>query len=236
MQGQFCHDCGQELVRPIGFGLLGRVLARETLDLEGRFIRTVIELTRRPDQAIADYLEGHRIALYNPAKYLFLTTTVSILLISFLDIQLLNEQQREVLDPDQARAVDIMIAMSAYLNFLVAFLVAVPQALLSQLGPAQRNLAESFVVQLFIQGHIAIPMIVFIVIFPNLAHLSGLIGMFLLLPYVAWVLVQVHCISVTRAVVQSFALFIVYAFVSILLFAFSQLVGVSWLAGSSSVG
>jgi hypothetical protein len=234
MQGRYCHACGQEAAQPIDFGLVARVISRETIELDGRFARTLIDLTVRPGRAIAEYLAGHRIALYNPAKYLFLLTTVAIVLVSLLDLQLVNEAQQAALDrnPNAARGVELLIALSAYMNFLVALLAAVPQALLSRIGPVRRKLAESFVVQMFVQGHITIPATILAVMFPAYAYLASSAASVMLIPYLAWVLTDVHGVSWSRSIVQSMAVFVTYAFFSVLLFAMAQLFGMFWLTGT----
>jgi uncharacterized protein DUF3667 len=236
LQGPFCHACGQRVAKPIDFPLMVRMLSRETVELDGRYIRTLIDLTRRPGLAIAGYLEGHRIALFNPGKYLFVNTTIAILLFSLLGIELLPPAMREGLDPDAMKALDLSITLSAYLNFLYAFLVAIPQALLSHIGPVRRNLAESFAVQMFVQGQITIPLVIIALAMPDYAYLAGFAGLLLQLPYLAWVLVRVHCVSAGRALLQSAALFIVYLFVSVLITGFTQLIGISYFAGSSGAG
>lgn len=208
MQGEFCHACGQRRAQPIDLPLLAEALSRETVDLEGRYVRTLIELTVRPGRAIAGYLEGHRVGLYNPGKYLFLNTTVAILLFSLLGIDLLPPDAAAALDDEQRQAVDITLALAAYLNFVMALLTAVVQSLLSRWGAHRRNLAESFVVQMFVQGHLTIPAVLFTLLVPGLASLASFLAMVAMIPYLAWILRSVHGLGTWAAIGQSLLVFI----------------------------
>ena len=103
----YCPRCGQkdvDLERPI-LVLIGEVL-RETLDLDGRAIRTTRALLAHPGLLTREYLAGHR-RRYTPPVRLYLVVSVSFfLLTTWLASRgmLLEEGQDLASDaPDQAR-------------------------------------------------------------------------------------------------------------------------------------
>ena len=76
LEASFCPQCGQkniELERPLP-ELLGEVL-RETFDVDGRAIRTLWTLFRRPGVLTSEYLAGRR-RLYSPPFRLYLVISV----------------------------------------------------------------------------------------------------------------------------------------------------------------
>ncbi len=74
--GGFCHDCGQRVTGPIRYAAIQRELARETIELNGRYVRTIIELSQDPGAAIRGYLDGRRVRLFNPGKYLLVNAAL----------------------------------------------------------------------------------------------------------------------------------------------------------------
>ena len=76
LEASFCPQCGQkniELERPLP-ELLGEVL-RETFDVDGRAIRTLWTLIRRPGVLTSEFLAGRR-RLYSPPFRLYLVVSV----------------------------------------------------------------------------------------------------------------------------------------------------------------
>lgn len=69
MDGQFCAHCGQradDLKRPI-WSLLGQVV-RETLEVDGRAVRTIKALIAQPGALTAQYLAGRRAHYTSPLR------------------------------------------------------------------------------------------------------------------------------------------------------------------------
>lgn len=76
VEANFCPQCGQkniDLERPL-VELLGEVV-RETFDLDGRALRTLNTLLRRPGVLTREFLSGHR-QKYSPPFRLYLVISV----------------------------------------------------------------------------------------------------------------------------------------------------------------
>ena len=76
LEASFCPQCGQkdiDLKRPLA-SLLGEVL-RETFDVDGRALRTLLTLFRHPGVLTARFLAGRR-RLYTPPFRLYLVISV----------------------------------------------------------------------------------------------------------------------------------------------------------------
>ncbi len=81
-EGNFCHECGQKTIhgRYTIKGLVSELIF-STFHLEKKgLLYTVKELTIRPGTAIKNVLEGQRLSLYPPFKYLVLVGTIIVLL------------------------------------------------------------------------------------------------------------------------------------------------------------
>ncbi len=76
LAASFCSQCGQkdiDLERPL-LQLLGEVV-RESFDVDGRAIRTLLTLIRRPGVLTSEFLAGRR-RLYSPPLRLYLIISV----------------------------------------------------------------------------------------------------------------------------------------------------------------
>jgi len=72
-EGNFCNHCGQNAgVHRFHFSYFLRETFFSSLDIENGFFRTLKVLTLRPGKAIRAYLEGKRVSLYVPGKFLLL--------------------------------------------------------------------------------------------------------------------------------------------------------------------
>jgi hypothetical protein len=82
LQGPFCAQCGQrdvDLERPVS-ALLSEV-ARETLDVDGRAMRTLWTLFRRPGLLTSEFLAGRR-KHYSPPFRLYLVISLLFFVIA----------------------------------------------------------------------------------------------------------------------------------------------------------
>ena len=109
LEASFCPQCGQkniELERPLP-ELLGEVV-RETFDVDGRAIRTLWTLFRRPGVLTSEFLAGRR-RLYTPPLRLYLVISVLFFVVAAWVVDrgmLLSEGQSLETDaPGQARLV-----------------------------------------------------------------------------------------------------------------------------------
>lgn len=87
--GDFCHHCGQKLqVNKLTWRSLFYDLQQRVLGFDGRFLRTVRDMTIRPEKVINDFKKGVRVVYIGPVGYYFLLLTLFVLSLSILDIDM----------------------------------------------------------------------------------------------------------------------------------------------------
>lgn len=87
-EGNFCPNCGQSA--KVGRLSLKRVLTEALPDiynLDNRFLRTCIDLFRRPGHMIKDYIEGNRAPYYKPVSLLFVVATIYLIVAHLFQIE-----------------------------------------------------------------------------------------------------------------------------------------------------
>lgn len=87
-EGNFCPNCGQSA--KVGRLSLKRVLTEALPDiynLDNRFMRTCIDLFRRPGHMIKDYIEGNRAPYYKPVSLLFVVATIYLIVAHLFQIE-----------------------------------------------------------------------------------------------------------------------------------------------------
>lgn len=102
-EGSFCPKCGQSAkVSRIN---LKRVLTESLPDiynLDNRFVRTVVDLFRRPGHMIHDYIDGKRVQYYKPVSLLFVLAAIYLIV-----AHLLNIRTEEAFNPEWLQPFDI---------------------------------------------------------------------------------------------------------------------------------
>jgi len=85
LTGRFCAQCGQER-RPTDPTLsdLGRELAREILDVDGRVVGTLLKLFLAPGRLTNEYLAGRRAAWLPPVRLYLVVSLVYFALTSWI--------------------------------------------------------------------------------------------------------------------------------------------------------
>jgi len=77
-EGNFCSHCGQNAgVHRFNFGYFLKETFFSSLDIENGFFYTLKALALKPGKAIREYIEGKRVSLYVPGKFLLLIGTVA---------------------------------------------------------------------------------------------------------------------------------------------------------------
>jgi hypothetical protein len=75
--GEFCAGCGQRVVDRLTVRGIVQQIAHDVLNLDRGLLFTALELTRRPGDAIRDYVDGKRVRYTGPVKYFILTLAVT---------------------------------------------------------------------------------------------------------------------------------------------------------------
>jgi hypothetical protein len=83
--GRFCHACGEKQLGPRDRSLLHYFggLIEAVLNLEGKLLKTVLTLVRRPGQLTADYWQGRRVPYMKPLPLFLLANVLYFLLASW---------------------------------------------------------------------------------------------------------------------------------------------------------
>jgi len=76
--GEFCAACGQQAVHGrLTVPGIARQVAHALLSVDRGVLFTALELTRRPGDAIRDYVDGRRVRYTGPVKYFILTVALT---------------------------------------------------------------------------------------------------------------------------------------------------------------
>ena len=94
-EGNYCPHCGQS--HTVGRLSMRRVVTEllpDIYNLDNRFLRTCVDLFRRPGAMIMDFVDGNRVGYYRPMALLFVLASVLIIV-----SQLCNIETTHVFDP-----------------------------------------------------------------------------------------------------------------------------------------
>ena len=104
-EGNYCPNCGQS--KRVGRLSLKRVLTESLPDiynLDNRFMRTCVDLFRRPGKMIMEYIKGNRVIYYKPVSLLFVLASILIIVKHLCNIETTHE-----FDPNIYNIVDRII-------------------------------------------------------------------------------------------------------------------------------
>lgn len=165
-EGNYCNLCGQSAkVKRFSFGYFLHETFFSSLDIEEGFFSTLLILFKHPGKGIRDYIEGKRVSLYVPGKFLLLFGAIA----TFLAVryQLFTNEQME----------NNIAGFSAYLqsffnyaeeNTTVINLISIPAFALSSYFVFYRqrfNYTEHLVLNIYIT---AMQLVMLILLFPLL--------------------------------------------------------------------
>ena len=91
VSSKYCPNCGQSNPpRKITLTQLWSDFQARIYGFDGMFPRTLRDLTLRPGKAARVFIEGNRVLYYGPVGYFFLMITVLLLLMSVLDVNVID--------------------------------------------------------------------------------------------------------------------------------------------------
>lgn len=161
-----CLNCGQEFATPYCGGCgqkasSGRITAVEVresvqseLHLHRGWLRTIVELTRRPGGMIGDYLDGHRVVYIGPVKYAL--TMMAIM--TFLAYSILPPMYVAPTGAKDAAAQQAVMELMQRFGQILGGLYAPVFALISWglFRRSGRTYAEHLTVNLYCTGHLTL--------------------------------------------------------------------------------
>ncbi len=87
--GKFCQHCGQKQdVSRLTWSSVFGELQKRIFGFDNNYLRTMRDLTLRPNVVIRSIIEGNRIKYVGPIGYYFVMITIYILLLSLLDVDM----------------------------------------------------------------------------------------------------------------------------------------------------
>lgn len=132
VESSFCPNCGQKTqIRPITWKGLFAELSSRWLGMDNRLARTFVNLWRRPDVVIENYLQGNRVRYVGPLSYLVIMSALYIFSFSifgvstaeFLQDSSENFQASNQSEQQAAFMTDFMGKISDNMRLLVASLI-----------------------------------------------------------------------------------------------------------------
>jgi hypothetical protein len=207
MTGEFCAACGQRRARRLSFR---RSLAdgwAQVADLDFALARTFAGMCRRPGALVLEYLAGRRRHYSNPFRYAFVVTTVAVIAIGVLDIDI--TMPGIPLDTERDRAaVRLITTLMSYLFFPTILLLAWLQWWVGRKG--RFAYAEVLVFDAYCLSHAGLFSIVIGPVLPPGQPVGLVTLLSCQLAYVAWCLRGFRGVSWISAFGRSLALSVGY--------------------------
>lgn len=150
LQGEFCSVCGQRRGARLSFRRSVQEAWGQLVDLDFAFARTFAGLSLRPGETVLEYLGGRRRRYSNPFRYAFVITTVTVIAINLLDIDVTVPGVPLDSEREQA-AVRLLVSLMAYLFFPAILLLALLQRWLARTD--RFNYAEILVFDAYCLSH-----------------------------------------------------------------------------------
>ncbi len=207
MSGEYCSGCGQRRAQRLSLrSALGDGWER-LVEFDFAFARTFADLCRRPATVVNEYIAGRRQEYSNPFRYAFVITTLSVIAINLLDIDVTAPGVPVETERDRA-AIALVTSLMAYLFFPAIMLLGALQRLAGR--RARFNYAEILVFDAYCIGHGSL---FAVLVGPVLAPGSPA-GLSLILAlqtaYLAWCLRGFRGIGWLAAVVRALLLIVGY--------------------------
>jgi Protein of unknown function (DUF3667) len=157
LAGEFCAECGQRAVRErLTVRGVAQQVAHTVLNLDRGILFTALELTRRPGDAVRDYVQGRRVRYTSPVKYFVLCVALT----TFASTQLgVVDELAAGMVHGMGNGAPVTVEqasgfmsrwMTLFMALGVPFTAAVTRLLFRRAG---MNYAEHLVLNLFLYAH-----------------------------------------------------------------------------------
>ncbi|HSQ68761.1 MAG TPA: DUF3667 domain-containing protein [Steroidobacteraceae bacterium] len=150
LHGEFCSDCGQRRSARLSFRRSLQEGWAQLVDFDFALARTIAGLSTRPGETVLEYLGGRRSRYSNPFRYAFVITTVTVIAINLLDIDVTVPGVPLDSEREQA-AVRLLVSLMAYLFFPAILVLALLQRWLARTD--RFNYAEILVFDAYCLSH-----------------------------------------------------------------------------------
>lgn len=165
--GRFCSHCGQRMtVKRITFKEGWVDFWSRIYGFDGMFPRTLRDLTLRPGYAARQYILGNRAKYYGPVGYFFLMITLFLLVMSMLDLNMLDfiNEKRATFVPDaikpgsgQEKFTELVLGFISRNMKVIAFLNVPFHAFAARyliFRKSGLNFMENMVMPFYLMGHL----------------------------------------------------------------------------------
>lgn len=191
-RGEYCAECGQRGGGRLTVPGIAQQVAHDVLNLDRGILFTALELTRRPGDAIRDYVQGRRVRYTGPVKYFVLT--VALTTFATTQMGVLDEVAAGMFhDAASGSAVSprqVSAFMSQWMTLFMALGVPFTAAVTGRLFKrAALTYAEHLALNLYSYGHQCLGLVAALVLGHVLRGLEGVLvtgWMFASAGYFAW--------------------------------------------------
>lgn len=161
VNGNFCGHCGQKYaITKLSWTSLFHDLQQRVLGFDGKVLRTIKDMTIRPESVVTSFKEGVRVSYVGPVGYYFLLLTIFVLLISFLNIDMASygADFSNIFGTPTAeqQAAQQSFQKTAFGNMRVLSFIMIPGVILCThllFYKSKLNLIESAVFTFYTQAH-----------------------------------------------------------------------------------
>ncbi len=235
-QKRYCADCGAKWIENrITLRNVGADFADMYLGFDTKFVRTFIDLFRKPEAVINGFISGRRMGYVDALRYLFISLFLSgifLFIVKKMDLEMFDPQELrnlyENMGYSEAMVKTQMSFMEGYSLFIqdyMSFIImlSIPiYAFLGKLtfrGKRYYNYTEQVVVQLYTYSQIAITLVPFnliiIYFFKDLYYIWSNVPLLAMIFYNAYVYKRLFKLD-TAGIIGKSVLFLIWTMVTFL--------------------
>ncbi|MBL6449520.1 DUF3667 domain-containing protein [Fulvivirga sp. 29W222] len=91
VEAVYCSQCGQKVeVNKLKWNTILSEVNQRVLGLDNKFAKTVRDLTIRPGHVVQLFIDGNRVKYIGPVGYLFILSTIYVLCVSILNVDMVE--------------------------------------------------------------------------------------------------------------------------------------------------